>query len=52
MSNNVHCHLVFKSPVWSSFLVLRGLNQSAFFQKLKRPDQTAKRLQTAVFCGL
>jgi hypothetical protein len=38
--------IVFKSPVWSGFLVLMGLNRnrnrSAFSQKLKRPDWTAK----------
>ncbi|KIK00297.1 hypothetical protein K443DRAFT_100658, partial [Laccaria amethystina LaAM-08-1] len=44
--------VVFKSPVRSIFLVLRALdrnrNRSAFSQKLKRADRTAKRLQTVV----
>jgi len=38
--------LVFESLVWSGFLMLRGLNhnfnQSAFSQKPKKPDWTAK----------
>jgi hypothetical protein len=45
--------VVFESPVQSGFLVLRGLNhncdQSAFSQKLKRPNQTTKRPQTTFF---
>ncbi|EDR02779.1 uncharacterized protein LACBIDRAFT_332065 [Laccaria bicolor S238N-H82] len=39
-------YLVFKSPVWSGFLMPLGLNrnrnQSAFFPKVKRPNRTAK----------
>jgi len=48
--------LVFISPVQSGFLMLRGLNRnrnrSAFSQKPKKPDRTAKRPQTTVFCSL
>ncbi|EDR00316.1 uncharacterized protein LACBIDRAFT_314462 [Laccaria bicolor S238N-H82] len=48
--------LVFESPVQSGFLMPRGVNRnrnrSAFSPEVKRPDQTAKRPQTAVFCGL
>jgi hypothetical protein len=48
--------VVFKSPVWSGFLVLRGLNcncnRSAFSQKLKRPDRTAKNRGQRSFWGL
>ncbi|EDR15452.1 uncharacterized protein LACBIDRAFT_301813 [Laccaria bicolor S238N-H82] len=50
------CHLVFESPVRSGFLMPRGVNRnrnrSAFSPEVKRPDRTAKRPQTAVFCGL
>ncbi|EDQ99509.1 uncharacterized protein LACBIDRAFT_334943 [Laccaria bicolor S238N-H82] len=48
--------IVFESPVRSGFLMPRGVNRnhnrSAFSPEVKRPDRTAKRLQTAVFCGL
>ncbi|EDQ98228.1 uncharacterized protein LACBIDRAFT_307324 [Laccaria bicolor S238N-H82] len=48
--------LVFESPVRSGFLMPRGVNcnrnRSAFPPEVKRPDRTAKRPQTAVFCGL
>ncbi|EDR07735.1 uncharacterized protein LACBIDRAFT_298227 [Laccaria bicolor S238N-H82] len=48
--------LVFESPVRSGFLMPRGANRnrnrSAFSPEVKRPDWTAKRPQTAVFCGL
>ncbi|EDR01561.1 uncharacterized protein LACBIDRAFT_310926 [Laccaria bicolor S238N-H82] len=47
---------VFESPVRSGFLMPRGVNRnrnwSAFSPEVKRPDRTAKRPQTAVFCGL
>ncbi|EDR00832.1 uncharacterized protein LACBIDRAFT_312831 [Laccaria bicolor S238N-H82] len=49
-------NVVFESPVRSGFLMPRGVNRnrnrSAFSPEVKRPDQTAKRLQTVVFCGL
>ncbi|EDQ98967.1 uncharacterized protein LACBIDRAFT_318422 [Laccaria bicolor S238N-H82] len=49
-------YLVFESPVRSGFLMPRGVNRnrnwSAFSPEVKRPDRTAKRPQTAVFCGL
>ncbi|EDR09159.1 uncharacterized protein LACBIDRAFT_296497 [Laccaria bicolor S238N-H82] len=32
--------------------VNRNRNRSAFSPEVKRPDRTAKRPQTAVFCGL
>ncbi|EDQ98014.1 uncharacterized protein LACBIDRAFT_316679 [Laccaria bicolor S238N-H82] len=48
--------VVFESPVRSGFLMPRGVNRnrnrSAFSPEVKRPDRTAKRPQTAVFCGL
>ncbi|EDQ98584.1 uncharacterized protein LACBIDRAFT_298843 [Laccaria bicolor S238N-H82] len=48
--------IVFESPVRSGFLMPRGVNhnrnRSAFSPEVKRPDRTAKRPQTAVFCGL
>ncbi|EDQ98569.1 uncharacterized protein LACBIDRAFT_299166 [Laccaria bicolor S238N-H82] len=51
-----HLSLVFESPVWSGFLMPRGVNRdrnrSAFSPEVKRPDRTAKRPQTTVFCGL
>ncbi|KIJ94612.1 hypothetical protein K443DRAFT_110098 [Laccaria amethystina LaAM-08-1] len=47
-----HLPVVFESLVWSGFLMLRGLNQSAFSQKPKIVDWTTKRLQTVVFCSL
>ncbi|EDR12542.1 uncharacterized protein LACBIDRAFT_323858 [Laccaria bicolor S238N-H82] len=47
---------LFESPVRSGFLMPRGVNRnrnrSAFSPEVKRPDRTAKRPQTAVFCGL
>ncbi|EDQ99331.1 uncharacterized protein LACBIDRAFT_316721 [Laccaria bicolor S238N-H82] len=47
---------LFESPVRSGFLMPRGVNsnrnRSAFSPEVKRPDWTAKRPQTAVFCGL
>ncbi|EDQ99162.1 uncharacterized protein LACBIDRAFT_317518 [Laccaria bicolor S238N-H82] len=46
----------FESPVRSGFLMPRGVNRnrnrSAFSPEVKRPDRTAKRPQTTVFCGL
>ncbi|EDR03511.1 uncharacterized protein LACBIDRAFT_307282 [Laccaria bicolor S238N-H82] len=48
--------LVFKSPVWSGFLMPQGFNHnhnwSAFSPEVKRLNQTTKRLQIAVFCSL
>ena len=49
-------HVVFESPVQSSFLMPKGFNRnhnwSAFVPEVKRLDQTTKRQQTTVFCGL
>jgi hypothetical protein len=45
--------LVFKSPVWSGFLVLRGLNcnrnRSAFFPEAKKTGPDRKKPRSAVF---
>ena len=50
------CPLVFESPDQSGFLMPKGFNRnrnwSAFSPEVKRPNWTAKRLQTTVFCGL
>ena len=48
--------LVFESLVQSGFFMPKGFNcnhnQSAFSPEVTRPDWTAKRLQTMVFCHL
>ena len=48
--------VVFECPVRSGFLMPKGFNRnrnrSAFSPEVKRPNRTAKRPQTAVFCSL